>query len=97
MFRGEKPCQEYRESLQSAAIGERHSEFVRVEGTRRSAKWPISAAAKLKLEASSIEVSGGMVQLNSGVCKATGVVQCDTLIANSVVSQNYTPGVGNVW
>jgi hypothetical protein len=25
------------------------------------------------------------------------VVQCDTLISNSVISQSYTPGAGNIW
>jgi hypothetical protein len=24
-------------------------------------------------------------------------VQCDTLIANSVVAASYTPGAGNIW
>jgi hypothetical protein len=26
-----------------------------------------------------------------------GLVQCQTLITNSVVSASYTPGAGNVW
>jgi hypothetical protein len=29
--------------------------------------------------------------------KFSGVVKCDTLIANSVISASYTPGQGNIW
>jgi hypothetical protein len=29
--------------------------------------------------------------------KFSGVVQCDTLIASSVVGSSYTPGAGNIW
>jgi uncharacterized protein involved in type VI secretion and phage assembly len=50
----------------------------------------INAAAKVKVNASMVEVNAGMI-------KASGVVKCDTLIANSVVSSSYTPGAGNVW
>ena len=35
--------------------------------------------------------------VNAGMSKFSGVVQCDTLIANSVVSASYTPGAGNVY
>ena len=57
----------------------------------------ITAAAKLTIEAaSSVEVSAGMVQLNSAMCKASGVMQCDTLIAKTVISETYTPGAGNI-
>jgi hypothetical protein len=34
--------------------------------------------------------------VNAGMSKFSGVVQCDTLIANSVVSTSYTPGAGNI-
>ena len=29
--------------------------------------------------------------------KVSGVLQADTVIANSVVSAAYTPGAGNIW
>jgi hypothetical protein len=29
--------------------------------------------------------------------KVSGVVKCDTLITNSVVSASYTPGAGNLF
>jgi phage baseplate assembly protein gpV len=57
----------------------------------------IQAAAKVDIEASQMKVSAGMVEVDAGMSKFSGVVQCDTLITNSVVSANYTPGAGNVW
>jgi uncharacterized protein involved in type VI secretion and phage assembly len=57
----------------------------------------ITAAASVKIEAAKVEVSAGMVQVDSALAKFSGVVQCQTLIATSVVSSSYTPGAGNVW
>ena len=57
----------------------------------------ITASAKVTVTASSVEVSAGMVTLNAGMSKFSGVVQCDTLISNAVVSASYTPGAGNIW
>jgi uncharacterized protein involved in type VI secretion and phage assembly len=57
----------------------------------------VTASAKVTVNASTVEVSAGMVTVNSGFSKFSGVVQCDTLISNAVVSASYTPGAGNVW
>jgi len=38
-----------------------------------------------------------MLEVDAGMSKFSGVVQCDTLIATSVVASSYTPGAGNVW
>jgi uncharacterized protein involved in type VI secretion and phage assembly len=57
----------------------------------------IVAAAKVTVQASTVEVSAGMVTVNAGMSKFSGVVQCDTLISNMVVSAAYTPGAGNIW
>ena len=35
--------------------------------------------------------------VDAGMSKFSGVVQCDTLISNSVISASYTPGAGNIW
>ena len=56
----------------------------------------ITAAAGVFVAASKVEVSAGMVTVNAGMSKFSGVVQCDTLISNSVVSASYSPGAGNV-
>jgi uncharacterized protein involved in type VI secretion and phage assembly len=57
----------------------------------------ITAAAKVTVNAAQVEVSAGMVTVNAGMSKFSGVVQCDTLISNTVVSASYTPGAGNIW
>ena len=38
-----------------------------------------------------------MVTVDAGMAKFSGVVECDTLVANSVVAASYTPGAGNIW
>lgn len=57
----------------------------------------LTASAKVTVNASTVEVSAGMVTVNAGMSRFSGVVQCDTLISNSVVSASYTPGAGNIW
>jgi uncharacterized protein involved in type VI secretion and phage assembly len=57
----------------------------------------ITASAKVTINASQVAVSAGMVTVDSGMSKFSGVVQCDTLISNSVISASYTPGAGNIW
>jgi len=56
----------------------------------------INAAAKVTINASEVDVSAGLVQVNAGMSRFSGVVQCDSLITQSVVSASYTPGAGNV-
>jgi uncharacterized protein involved in type VI secretion and phage assembly len=57
----------------------------------------ITAPAEVKIEAATVKVTAGMVTVESGMSRFTGVVQCDTLITNAVVSASYTPGAGNIW
>lgn len=57
----------------------------------------VQASAKVKVSAAQVEVSAGMVKVDAGMSQFSGVVKCDTLITNSVVSTSYTPGAGNVW
>ncbi|QSI77437.1 phage baseplate assembly protein V [Niveibacterium microcysteis] len=58
----------------------------------------IDAAAKVTVNAGAmVEVNAGMVTVNAGMSRFSGVVQCDTLISNSVISASYTPGAGNIW
>jgi phage baseplate assembly protein gpV len=44
-----------------------------------------------------VRVSAPMVTFDSPTVSFSGVVKCDTLISQSVVSANYTPGAGNLW
>jgi len=62
-----------------------------------SAGITITASAKVTVNASQVAVSAGMVQVDAGMSKFSGVVQADTVIANSVISASYTPGAGNIW
>lgn len=57
----------------------------------------VNAASRVILNASAVEVNAGLLSVSAAVSKFSGVVQCDTLISSSVVSQNYTPGAGNIW
>lgn len=62
-----------------------------------SAGVTLTASAKVTVNASTAEISAGMLTVNAGMSKFSGVVQADTVIANSVVSASYTPGAGNIW
>ncbi len=57
----------------------------------------VTTSAKITVNASTAEINAGLVTVNAGLSKFSGVVQCDTLISNAVVSASYTPGAGNVW
>jgi uncharacterized protein involved in type VI secretion and phage assembly len=57
----------------------------------------ISAVAKVKVDAPLIQASAGMVTVDAALSLFSGVVQCDTLISNAVISTSYTPGIGNLW
>lgn len=65
--------------------------------TLESSGITITSSAKLTVEASTVEVSAGSVTVNAGMSRFSGVVQADTVIANSVVGASYTPGAGNIW
>ena len=62
-----------------------------------SAGITVTASAKVTVNASTAEISAGMLTVNAGMSKFSGVVQADTVIANAVVSSSYTPGAGNIW
>jgi uncharacterized protein involved in type VI secretion and phage assembly len=57
----------------------------------------VTASAKVTVQASTVEVSAGMVTVNAGMSKFSGVVKADTVITNSIVAATYSPGAGNIW
>jgi uncharacterized protein involved in type VI secretion and phage assembly len=57
----------------------------------------ITAAANVKVNAAKVDVSAGLVSVDTAMAKFSGVVKCETLIATAVVSSSYTPGAGNIW
>jgi phage baseplate assembly protein V len=56
----------------------------------------ITAAAKVTVSGSIVEIDAAQIEINASMAKFSGIVQCDTLLTNSVVSASYTPGAGNL-
>jgi uncharacterized protein involved in type VI secretion and phage assembly len=57
----------------------------------------VNTSAKVTINARAVEINSGIFSVNAALSKFSGVVQCDTLLSNSVVSASFTPGAGNVW
>jgi hypothetical protein len=81
------------QSSASVLIEDANGNIIRLDSTGIT----ITAAAKVVVSASQLEIDASMVTVNAGMAKFSGVVQADTLIANSVIASSYTPGVGNIW
>lgn len=82
------------------ADGEGHIEIRDESGNRivlGAAGVTIAAPARVEVRAAQVSVAAGMVTVDAGTARFSGVVQADTIIANSVVSASYTPGAGNIW
>ena len=77
----------------SVTIEDSNGNSVKLE----SAGVTVTASAKVTVNASTAEISAAMLTVNAGMSTFSGVVQADTVIANSVVSSSYTPGAGNIW
>jgi uncharacterized protein involved in type VI secretion and phage assembly len=57
----------------------------------------VTASAKVTINASNVAVTAGMVTVDAGMSRFSGVVQADTVITNSIIAASYTPGAGNIW
>jgi uncharacterized protein involved in type VI secretion and phage assembly len=57
----------------------------------------VTASAKVTVNAATAEISAGMLTVNAGMSKFSGVVQADTMITNTIIAASYTPGAGNIW
>lgn len=57
----------------------------------------ITAPGEVSVTGAMVNVSAAQVKLNAAMTTASGVLKCDSLIANTVVAQSYTNGAGNVW
>ena len=57
----------------------------------------INTPGRLVIQAAAVEINGAEFVVNAAIAKFSGVLQADTLIANTVVASSYTPGAGNVW
>lgn len=56
----------------------------------------VTAAAKLTINAPKVDISTGMMSIDAGMSKFSGVVKADTVIATAVIGSSYTPGAGNL-
>ena len=54
------------------------------------------AADQAVTSAASLKVRAPLVTVEAGSAGFAGVVRCKTLIAETVISTSYTPGVGNI-
>ena len=54
--------------------------------------------AQVQITASSeVSITAPTVSVSAAMSTFSGIVQCDTMIATTVVASTYTPGAGNVW
>jgi uncharacterized protein involved in type VI secretion and phage assembly len=56
----------------------------------------VAATAKVTVSAAAVEVNAAAVTVNAAMSSFSGVVRCDTLVSNAVVSASYSPGAGNI-
>lgn len=56
-----------------------------------------ATGAGTEINDSTVRVNAGTIDLNAPIVRVGGIVQADTVIADSIVAANYTPGAGNVW
>jgi uncharacterized protein involved in type VI secretion and phage assembly len=58
----------------------------------------INVAGQVSITANAtVEITASAVNVHSSAAIFDGLIQCQSLITNSVVSPSYTPGAGNVW
>lgn len=58
----------------------------------------MNVAGQVKITANStVEITASAVNVHAPMVTCDGIVQCQTLITQSVISPLYTPGAGNVW
>lgn len=56
----------------------------------------VHGAAKVTVDAPSVEVTAGSVRVATAMATFTGHIRCEGLHTNLVESRTYTPGIGNV-
>jgi uncharacterized protein involved in type VI secretion and phage assembly len=56
----------------------------------------LNSQALVRINAATLMLGAASVTVDAGAAKFSGVVQCDTLIANNVVASSYSPGAGNI-
>lgn len=54
------------------------------------------SASKIAVQANRLNLAAANLTVDTSLAHVSGVLKCDTLIANSVVSAKYSPGEGNI-
>jgi TolA-binding protein len=57
----------------------------------------VSNSGNVAINGTTVRVNASLVDVRAGTAKFSGVVQSDTIVTKSVVSESYTPGAGNIW
>jgi uncharacterized protein involved in type VI secretion and phage assembly len=57
----------------------------------------VQTSSSVTLQSAGVTVSAPSVTVNAAMSQFSGAIQCDTLIANTVMGAAYTPGAGNIW
>lgn len=57
----------------------------------------VNASVNVNVNATMVGVSTGILKVDAGLSRFSGLVQADSIITNSIVSAAYTPGAGNIW
>ncbi|MAR90931.1 MAG: phage baseplate assembly protein V [Pseudomonadota bacterium] len=87
----------HRVSIDESGGGEVKVELGSQSVTLTPSEITVDSAGPVNINASTVNVSASMVQVDAAMSRFSGVVQCDTIIATSVVGTTYTPGAGNIW
>lgn len=57
----------------------------------------IKSSSRVTITVSEVAINTGSLEVNSSSTKFSGVLNADSIIANSVTATVYTPGSGNIW
>ena len=87
----------YRVQITDEGGGEIHIEKGAEKISLTSSGIEIKASSNIKVDAPQIDLKAAMVKVDACMSQFSGVVKCETLVTNSVVSSSYTPGAGNIW
>lgn len=57
----------------------------------------VDTPAQVQINASTVTVTASLVSVDAPTVNFSGIVNCPTIVATTVVGTTYTPGAGNVW
>jgi uncharacterized protein involved in type VI secretion and phage assembly len=57
----------------------------------------VQTGGTVKVEGSMMQLKSSLMTVDTPFAQFSGIVQVQTLLATTVVSSTYTPGVGNIW